>query len=118
VPLPDRQRSPQPSPEDDMVATRSARERKAAAQGGPLARVSIDVDAHQQFVYTVACATCRAKGHRAWSTYRAGQDNGYMAAMDRWTFHLVEKHPGTEAPCLAFLPEAQQRLHDRREGTP
>ncbi len=39
-----------------------------------------------------------------------------MAAMDRWTFHLVEKHPDSEAPCLAFLAEAQQRLHERREG--
>jgi hypothetical protein len=38
-----------------------------------------------------------------------------MAAMDRWIFHLSEKHPGSDAPCLAFLPAAQQRLHDRRE---
>jgi hypothetical protein len=58
------------------------------------------------------------KNRSAWSAYRPGGDNGFMAAMDRWTFHLVEKHAGTEAPCLAFLPEAQQRLHDRREGTP
>ena len=99
-----------------MVASRSARERKAAEQGGPLARVKIDLDAEQQFVYKISCASCRAKGHRAWSTYRPGGDNGFMAAMDRWTFHLVEKHPDTEAPCLAFLGEAQQRLHERREG--
>ena len=99
-----------------MVASRSARERKAAAQGGPLARVKIDLDAGQQFVYKISCASCRAKGHRAWSTYRPGEDNGFMAAMDRWTFHLVEKHPDSEAPCLAFLAEAQQRLHERREG--
>ena len=58
-------------------------------EGGPLARVKIDVDADQQFVYKISCATCRAKGHRAWSTYRPGGDNGFMAAMDRWTFHLV-----------------------------
>lgn len=101
-----------------MVASRSARARKAAEQGGPLARVTIDLDAEKQFVYKIGCSTCRAKGHRAWSTYRPGEDNGFMAAMDRWTFHLVEKHPGVEAPCLAFLGEAQQRLHERREGSP
>jgi hypothetical protein len=98
-----------------MVASRSARERKAAVQGGPLARVRIDVDAEQQFVYKISCSACRAKGHRAWSTYRPGGDNGFMAAMDRWIFHLTEKHPGADAPCLAFLPAAQQRLHERRE---
>ena len=38
-----------------------------------------------------------------------------MAAMDRWVFHLNEKHPGTDAPCLAFLSAAKQRLHERRE---
>jgi hypothetical protein len=38
-----------------------------------------------------------------------------MAAMDRWIFHLVEKHPDADAPCLTFLPAAQQRLHERRE---
>ena len=38
-----------------------------------------------------------------------------MAAMDRWIFHLTEKHPGAEAPCLAYLPAAQERLHQRRE---
>jgi hypothetical protein len=98
-----------------MVASRSARERKAAAEAGPLARVKIDVDAEKQFVYKVSCSQCVAKGHRSWSTYRSGGDNGYLAAMDRWTFHLTEKHPGVEAPCLAFLPAAQQRLHERRE---
>ncbi len=41
-----------------------------------------------------------------------------MAAMDRWIFHLTEKHPGAEAPCLAYLPAAQERLHQRREGGP
>lgn len=98
-----------------MVASRSARERKAAAQGGSLARVTIDLDGEQQFRYRIACTSCTAKGHRAWSTHRAGGDNGFMAAMDRWTFHLVEKHPGEDAPCLAFLDEARQRLHERRE---
>ncbi|WP_435743199.1 hypothetical protein [Nocardioides sp. SYSU DS0663] len=98
-----------------MVASRSARERKAAVEAGPLARVKIDVGADQQFVYKVSCSTCTAKGHRPWSTYRPGGDNGFMAAMDRWTFHLDAQHPGAEAPCLAYLPEAQRRLHERRE---
>ena len=49
-----------------------------------------------------------------WSAYRPGEDNGFMAAMDRWIFHLTEKHPEADAPCLAFLPEAQARLHGRR----
>lgn len=97
-----------------MTASRSARERKAAAEGGPLARVRIDLDSDRQFVYKISCAECRAKGHRSWSAYRSGGDNGYMAAMDRWIFHLHEKHPGAEAPCLAYLPAAQQRLHERR----
>jgi hypothetical protein len=97
-----------------MTASRSARERKAAAEAGPLARVRIDLDADQQFVYKIACSTCVVGGGRSWSAYRPGADNGFMAAMDRWTFHLNEKHPGTEAPCLAFLPAAQQRLHERR----
>ncbi|WP_343909563.1 hypothetical protein [Nocardioides aquiterrae] len=77
--------------------------------------MKIDLDDEKQFVYKVGCTTCVARGDRPWSTYRAGADNGYLAAMDRWTFHLVEKHPGTEAPCLAYLSAAQQRLHDRRE---
>ncbi len=97
-----------------MVASRSARERKAAAQAGHLARVRIDLDGNQQFLYRISCSTCVARGHRAWSTHRAGEDNGFMAAMDRWIFHLVEKHPGEEAPCLAFRAEAEQRLHERR----
>jgi hypothetical protein len=98
-----------------MVASRSARERKAAGEAGSLARVRIDVDEEKQFVYKISCSTCVGKGDRPWSAYRPGGDNGFMAAMDRWTFHLTEKHPGAEAPCLAFLPAAQQRLQERRE---
>jgi hypothetical protein len=98
-----------------MVASRSARERKTAVEAGPLATVKIDVDPEKQFVYKIGCTVCTAKGHRMWSAYRPGGDNGFMAAMDRWIFHLTEKHPGTDAPCLAFLPAAQQRLHERRE---
>jgi len=97
-----------------MTASRSAREKKAAAQAGPLAKVRIDVGADDQFVYKIGCSTC-VTDKRKWSTYRAGEDNGFMAAMDRWIFHLVEKHPGSEAPCLAYQVEAEQRLHERRE---
>ena len=98
-----------------MVASRSARQRKAAADAGSLATVKIDLGADKQFVYKIGCSSCVAKGDRKWSTYRAGADNAYIAAMDRWIFHLDEKHQGHDAPCLAFLPEAQARLHERRE---
>ena len=98
-----------------MTDSRAARERKAAAEAGPLARVRIDVGADDQLVYKIGCSTCVVRGDRQWSAYRPGEDNGFMAAMDRWTFHLTENHPGAEAPCLAFLPAAQQRLHERRQ---
>jgi hypothetical protein len=98
-----------------MTASRSARERKAASEAGPLAKVKIDLDADNRFVYKISCAECVVRGSRNWSTYRPGGDNGFMAAMDRWIFHLNEKHPGADAPCMAFLPAAQQRLHQRRE---
>lgn len=98
-----------------MTASRSARERRAAAQAGPLAKVRIELDAEEQFVYKISCTECVAKGHIKWSAYRPGGDNGFMAAMDRWIFHLTEKHPGADAPCLAFLEAAQERLHERRE---
>ena len=97
-----------------MTASRSAREKKAATEAGALAKVKIDLDENKQFVYKISCTVCLAKGHRNWSAYRPGGDNGFMAAMDRWTFHLNEKHPDSDAPCLAFLPAAQQRLHERR----
>jgi len=97
-----------------MTASRSAREKKAASEAGPLARVKIDLDGQQQFVYKISCTTCVVRGHRSWSAYRPGEDNGFMAAMDRWVFHLVEKHPDDDAPCLAYLPAAQQRLHEQR----
>jgi hypothetical protein len=100
-----------------MTASRSAREKKAASEAGTLARVKIDLDRHDQFVYKISCSECVVRGHLPWSAYRAGGDNGFLAAMDRWVFHLSEKHPSAEAPCLAFLPEAQQRLHERRQQT-
>lgn len=98
-----------------MTASRSAREKKAASEAGPLARVKIDLDGDKQFIYKISCTTCLVKGRRNWSAYRPGADNGFMAAMDRWIFHLNEKHPEVDAPCMAFLPAAQQRLHERRE---
>jgi hypothetical protein len=98
-----------------MTASRSARERKAAAEAGALARVKIDLDRHNEFVYKISCSECVARGDVSWSTYRPGGDNGFIAAMDRWVFHLNEKHPGTDAPCLAFLTAAQQRLQARRD---
>ena len=97
-----------------MVASRSARERKAAVEAGPLARVKIEVGTDQQFVYKISCSACRVRGDRSWSAYRPGGDNGFMAAMDRWVFHLHERHPEADAPCLAYLPDAQRRLHERR----
>ena len=100
-----------------MTASRAARERKAAAEAGPLAKVRIELDAGNQLVYKIGCTECVVRGHLSWSAYRPGGDNGFLAAMDRWTFHLTEKHPGAEAPCLAFLPAAQQRLHERRTST-
>jgi hypothetical protein len=99
-----------------MTASRSARARKAAAEAGPLAKVKIGLDAEQQFVYKISCSECVVRSTRSWSAYRPGGDNGFMAAMDRWIFHLAEKHPGADAPCLAYLPAAQHRLHLRREG--
>lgn len=86
-------------------------------QAGPLATVRLELDAHQQFVYKISCSVCRVRGDLHWSAYRSGSDNGFMAAMDRWVFHLTEKHPGADAPCLAFLSAAQERLHQRREET-
>ena len=98
-----------------MPASRSARERKAAAEAGPLARVKIDLDNDKQFVYKISCSECIVRSHLSWSAYRPGGDNGFMAAMDRWIFHLSERHPGADAPCMAFLSAAQQRLQQRRE---
>lgn len=99
-----------------MTASRSAREKKAAAEAGPLARVKIDLDREQQLVYKIGCSVCVVRDRPHWSAYRPGGDNGFMAAMDRWVFHLFEKHPEADAPCMAYLSEAQQRLHERRES--
>ena len=100
-----------------MVASRSARERKAAAQGGPLARVKIDLDGEQQFVYKISCATCRAQGPPG--VVDVPRRGATTASWPRWTAGpstSSRSTPTSEAPCLAFLAEAQQRLHERREG--
>ncbi len=99
-----------------MTASRSARERRASAEAGPLATVRIDLDGEQRFLYKVGCTGCVVRDGRRWSTHRPGGDNGYLAAMDRWIFHLTEKHPGTDAPCLVYLDAAQQRLQERRDS--
>ena len=99
-----------------MVASRSARVRKAAVEAGPLSKVTSDLAADESFAYRIACTACSTPKGGPWSTHRRGEDNGYLAAMDRWTFHLVERHPGAEAPCLAYADAARQRLHERREG--
>ncbi|MGD9958261.1 hypothetical protein [Nocardioides sp.] len=99
-----------------MTASRSAREKKAATEAGPLARVKIELDATNRFVYKISCTSCVVRDRLRWSAYRPGADNGYLAAMDRWTFHLTEKHPDTDAPCLAYLAAAQERLQQRRDN--
>ncbi len=103
-----------------MPATRSARQRKASAEAGPLAVVRIDVDPDESFAYKISCTECEVPrpgtGTRAWSTRRSGEDNGYMAAMDRWILHLTSKHPDAAAPCLAYLPQAHARQEDRRRA--
>lgn len=102
-----------------MSASRAARERKATAQAGELAIVKIDpFVAGEEFVYRISCRQCSTvteKGTKAWWTFRPGRDNGFMAAMDRWIFHLVENHAGTQAPCLAYRGEAEERLQQRRD---
>lgn len=103
-----------------MVASRSARQRKAGVEAGDLAVVRIDVSADDSFAYKISCTQCEVPrpgtGTRAWSTRRSGEDNGYMAAMDRWIFHLLAQHPDAEAPCLAYRDQAQTRLQERRDA--
>ena len=45
-----------------MVASRSARARKAGVEAGPLAQVRIEVGADDSFVYRIACTTCTTGG--------------------------------------------------------
>lgn len=103
-----------------VAASRSARQRKAAAEAGDLAVVRIDVASDDSFAYVISCTECEVPrpgtGTRAWSTRRPGEDNGYMAAMDRWILHLTGRHPHAEAACLKYLTEAQARLQERRDA--
>jgi hypothetical protein len=68
--------------------------------------VRIDVSPDDSYAYKISCTRTR----------RPGEDNGYMAAMDRWILHLTSKHPDAEAPCLTYLPEARARLQQRRDA--
>lgn len=80
-----------------------------------MARVKIEVDSAGQFVYKIGCSVCVVRDRRNWSAYRSGEDNGFMASMDRWVFHLAEKHPEDQSPCMAYLGAAQQRVQERRD---
>lgn len=99
-----------------MVASKTAREKKASAQAGEFGTASIELATDGSFRYKITCKQCLSAKKKPWSTHRAGADNGFMAAMDRWIFHLVAKHPGTDAPCLEFQAEAEERLAAQREG--
>jgi hypothetical protein len=103
-----------------VPASRSDRQRKASAEEGAFAVVRIDVSPDDTFAYKISCTQCEVprpgRGIRAWSTRRPGEDNGYMAAMDRWILHLTSRHPDAEAPCLSYLPEARARLQERRDA--
>ena len=55
-----------------MTASRSARERKAASEAGPLAKVTIDLDVDKRFVYKISCSEFVVRGGRKWSAYRPG----------------------------------------------
>lgn len=96
-----------------MTASRAARERRAAAQAGELATVTIEVGKDDALVYKIRCVQCEGRPGVRWSTYRAGTENDFIAAMDRWTIHLSRKHPDANAPCLEFLEQAVERLHER-----
>jgi hypothetical protein len=99
-----------------MTASISARTRKASDSAGRLAEVTVQTKA-DTFLYKIRCRECVVRDDRKvqWSSYRSGEDNGFIAAIDRWVLHLVAKHPDEEAPCLEFLDEAKQRAVERRE---
>ena len=82
--------------------------------------VGIDVGPDDSYVYKISCTQCEVPrpgtGTRAWSTRRSGEDNGYLAVMDRWILHLTSQHPDVGAPCLDYLPEARARLAQRRDA--
>ena len=96
-----------------MTASRAARERRAAAQAGELATVKIEIAADDSFLYKIRCVQCEGRPGVRWGTYRSGDDNSFMGAMDRWTIHLSQKHPDALAECLQFLDQAVARLKKR-----
>lgn len=96
-----------------MTASRAARERRAAAQAGDLASVTVEVGPDDTLVYKVRCVECEGRPGVRWGTYRSGEDNDYLGAMDRWSLHLSTKHPGARADCLEFLDQATARLQER-----
>ncbi|HET6152052.1 MAG TPA: hypothetical protein VFE15_03800 [Marmoricola sp.] len=99
-----------------MTASISARIRKASESAGGLAEVTVQTKA-DTFVYKIRCCECvvRAEGRVHWSSYRKGEDNSFIAAIDRWVLHLAAKHPDEQAPCLEFAEEATRRAVERRE---
>jgi hypothetical protein len=97
-----------------VTASRAARERRAAAQAGELATVKIELAADDSFVYKIKCVRCEGRPGVRWGTYRSGDDNGFLGAMDRWTIHLSQKHPDEHADCLQFLDQALVRVEERR----
>lgn len=101
-----------------MTASISARTRKASESAGPLAEVAVQTKA-DAFVYKFKCRECivRDEGQVHWSSYRKGEDNSFIAGVDRWVLHLASKHPEqsrAEAPCLEWLDDARQRAVERR----
>lgn len=100
-----------------MTASRAARERRATRQAGELARVAVDVGADDALVYKIRCLECEGRPGVRWSTYRSGQDNDFIGAMDRWTIHLSSKHPEAVAECLEFLDQALARMQERNPRT-
>lgn len=96
-----------------MTASRAARERRAAAQAGDLAKVTVEVGTDNALVYKIRCVDCEGRPGVRWSTYRSGEDNDFMGAMDRWSIHLSTKHPDAQAECLEFLDQAIARLQER-----
>jgi hypothetical protein len=96
-----------------VTASRAARERRAAAQAGPLAKVTVEVGKDAALVYKIRCTVCEGRPGVAWATYRSGEENDFMGAMDRWSIHLSRKHPDAEAECLAFLDQALARVQER-----
>ncbi|MCW2786948.1 MAG: hypothetical protein JWP74_3465 [Marmoricola sp.] len=96
-----------------MTASRAARERRAAVQAGELAKVTVEIGTADALVYKIRCTRCEGRPGVPWSTYRSGEDNDFIGAMDRWTLHLSGKHPEAEAECLGFLDQAIARLQER-----